>query len=250
MTLNEYIRQSYKRPNRRVLEGLGANERLIEYLMETPGNTNWKIVDSIGGGDESKKISLPHTFHFETLKLTENDTEVYCDELDEWISAFNNIGNGNIIKATANNIITIDGQSIEEVDLSDYILAVSEYRKNEQLGVLTGAKTYGWLVTNLIFINKPYDDLTKQYITSYYNDSLSAIDITLDIQEGHIVTILFSSEMEEAAFAKEELVLIKKGGSFNTADFGVSLTDGTNIYERGSIITPTSDMTLTAIPNN
>lgn len=37
MDLNEYIRQSYKRPNRKVLETLGASEDLIEYLMETPG---------------------------------------------------------------------------------------------------------------------------------------------------------------------------------------------------------------------
>ena len=55
MTLNEYIKMSYERPNRKVLEGLGASEDLIEYLMETPGNTNWNMIDSItnsdGGGD-------------------------------------------------------------------------------------------------------------------------------------------------------------------------------------------------------
>ena len=55
LDLNEYIKMSYKRPNRKVLEGLGASEGLIEYLMETPGNTNWNIIDSImnsgGGGD-------------------------------------------------------------------------------------------------------------------------------------------------------------------------------------------------------
>ena len=55
MDLKEYIRQSYKRPNRKVLEGLGASEELIKYLMETPGNTNFNVIDSIanpdGGGD-------------------------------------------------------------------------------------------------------------------------------------------------------------------------------------------------------
>ena len=55
LDLNEYIKMSYKRPNRKVLEGLGASEDLIEYLMETPGNTNWNVLGSIGessGGDE------------------------------------------------------------------------------------------------------------------------------------------------------------------------------------------------------
>ena len=52
MDLNEYIRQSYKRPNRKVLETLGASEDLIEYLMETPGNTNWNVINSIRAGDD------------------------------------------------------------------------------------------------------------------------------------------------------------------------------------------------------
>ena len=52
LDLNEYIKMSYERPNRKVLEGLGASEGLIKYLMETPGNTNWNVIGSIGeGGD-------------------------------------------------------------------------------------------------------------------------------------------------------------------------------------------------------
>lgn len=47
LNLNEYIKMSYERPNRKVLEGLGASEGLIEYLMETPGNTNWNVIGSI-----------------------------------------------------------------------------------------------------------------------------------------------------------------------------------------------------------
>lgn len=55
LDLEGYIKQSYERPNKAILEGLGANEQLIEYLMETPGNMNWQVVESIegsGGGDD------------------------------------------------------------------------------------------------------------------------------------------------------------------------------------------------------
>lgn len=47
MDLLEYIRQSYPRPNRRVLEALGANNALIEYLETTPWNTNISVVMSL-----------------------------------------------------------------------------------------------------------------------------------------------------------------------------------------------------------
>ena len=47
LDLNGYIKQSYKRPNRKILEGLGASEDLIEYLMETPGNTNWNVLSGL-----------------------------------------------------------------------------------------------------------------------------------------------------------------------------------------------------------
>ena len=47
LDLNGYIKQSYERPNRKILEGLGASEDLIEYLMETPGNTNWNVLSGL-----------------------------------------------------------------------------------------------------------------------------------------------------------------------------------------------------------
>lgn len=53
MNLNEYIKQSYKRPNKQILETLGASETLIDYVMETPGNTNISVVEClINGGTE------------------------------------------------------------------------------------------------------------------------------------------------------------------------------------------------------
>lgn len=58
LDLNEYIKVSYERPNRKVLEGLGASEDLIEYLMETPGNTNWNVIGSImnSGGEGDAEV--------------------------------------------------------------------------------------------------------------------------------------------------------------------------------------------------
>lgn len=47
MNLEEYIRQSYLRPNKQVLESLGASEELISYLCFTPWNTNIHLIDSI-----------------------------------------------------------------------------------------------------------------------------------------------------------------------------------------------------------
>lgn len=47
LDLNEYIKQSYERPNRKILEGLGASEDLIEYLLETPENTNWNVLSGL-----------------------------------------------------------------------------------------------------------------------------------------------------------------------------------------------------------
>ena len=46
MELNNYIKQSYKTPNRQILQSLGASEELIDYLMYTPNNTNFNMLGS------------------------------------------------------------------------------------------------------------------------------------------------------------------------------------------------------------
>ena len=51
MTLNEYIKQSYLRPNIQVLKSLGASDELITYLFKTPWNTNINIVTQLVGSD-------------------------------------------------------------------------------------------------------------------------------------------------------------------------------------------------------
>ena len=53
MDLNEYVKQSYTRPNKAVLEALDASEELVEYLLHTPWNTNMSMVDSIASQQEN-----------------------------------------------------------------------------------------------------------------------------------------------------------------------------------------------------
>lgn len=51
MTLIEYIEKSYLRPNVQVLRALGAEDVLIQYLLNTPWNTNMAIIKSLIGED-------------------------------------------------------------------------------------------------------------------------------------------------------------------------------------------------------
>lgn len=56
MTLIEYIKQSYQRPNRKILEGLGADEKLINYLIMTSENTNLEVVKALMNSEIQKYI--------------------------------------------------------------------------------------------------------------------------------------------------------------------------------------------------
>ena len=110
MDLNEYIRQSYKRPNRKVLEGLGASEELIEYLMETPRNTNWNVIGSItssgdgdgevwatSGADEDGYIQLG-------LNLTPSETSgvgTTTKSFTKWKDLIENANNYSSVKMVA-----------------------------------------------------------------------------------------------------------------------------------------------------
>jgi len=66
MELKEYIKQSYLRPNKQVLESLGASDELIEYLRTTPWNTNLNIVDSLSeSGSGEEKVIFEGDYNFE-----------------------------------------------------------------------------------------------------------------------------------------------------------------------------------------
>lgn len=56
MDLLEYLKMSYLRPNKAVLQGLGASNDLIEYLLETPGNTNIVIANQLIGETDNSVI--------------------------------------------------------------------------------------------------------------------------------------------------------------------------------------------------
>ena len=47
MKLDEYIKKNYRTPNPAVLRSLGANEKLISYLLHTEWNTNINMIGSI-----------------------------------------------------------------------------------------------------------------------------------------------------------------------------------------------------------
>ena len=47
MKLDEYIKKNYRTPNQAVLRSLGANEKLISYLLHTEWNTNISMIGSI-----------------------------------------------------------------------------------------------------------------------------------------------------------------------------------------------------------
>lgn len=58
MELLEYIKKNYKTPNIAVLRTLGASEELIKYLINTPNNTNMKVVESLINGDDEARHGI------------------------------------------------------------------------------------------------------------------------------------------------------------------------------------------------
>ena len=80
MELLDYIRKNYKTPNIAVLRTLGASEELIEYLTNTPWNTNMKVVESLigGGGDEGNGIkSITISPEIETTPALDSVFPIY-----------------------------------------------------------------------------------------------------------------------------------------------------------------------------
>ena len=50
MDLLEYIKRNYETPNPYIIKDLGGSEELIEYLRDTPWNTNLNMLGSLGSG--------------------------------------------------------------------------------------------------------------------------------------------------------------------------------------------------------
>ena len=86
MELLEYIRKNYKTPNVAVLRTLGASEELIKYLINTPNNTNMKVVESFisEGGDEGNGVkSVSISPAITTTPALDSLFPMYWDDLTE-----------------------------------------------------------------------------------------------------------------------------------------------------------------------
>jgi len=88
MELLEYIKKNYKTPNVAVLRTLGASEELIEYLTNTPWNTNMKVIEGLisgGGSNEGKQglKSITISPAITTTPALDSMFPIYWDDLPE-----------------------------------------------------------------------------------------------------------------------------------------------------------------------
>jgi hypothetical protein len=258
LDLNGYIKQSYKRPNRKILESLGANDKLIEYLMETPGNTNWQVVEAIGGS--GSEIELPYTFHFE-LREVEYEGNTYeipqCTEHDKFIQVIDNFGNG-----------WIPSFEISNYRQSTWNEEEQKYELGEIQDFIPTGFTYGFDYVKdgdqeehegsymLVGTNISEEQLYFIYMQKGVWISESTGDITINKQNGYIIKIISHNEGEYEGQTyiehEEEGYYLKPGESWTVPGEPSETpiyTDGTNNYFGGEVITPTSDITLTTIHN-
>lgn len=61
MSLLEYIKRNYKNPNKKILRDLGASEKLIAYLFETPWNTNINVLKGLVSGGSAGSAAVVGT---------------------------------------------------------------------------------------------------------------------------------------------------------------------------------------------
>jgi len=66
MELEDYIKQSYLRPNKTILEDLGADEELIDYLTNTPNNTNINVWQHLIKNDSKEGLIIYYGHNEET----------------------------------------------------------------------------------------------------------------------------------------------------------------------------------------
>jgi len=115
MELKEYIKQSYLRPNKQVLESLGASDELIEYLRTTPWNTNLNIVDSLSeSGSESGIILFEDDCEF--TKPAPTDWVMFHSYLVPKTQIFDILNAGDQVKVTIGENVSTGIITEEESD--------------------------------------------------------------------------------------------------------------------------------------
>lgn len=232
MNLEEYIRQSYTRPNRQVLESLGASEELVEYLLKTPWNTNIQMIDSI---EDSKG----ETLHTMTLVPTEFTSEGSTKTMlaykinNQEISDFLNPPSGKVPIGTFEFSLSMQGQTIE--GKSDFYIYRNRSGDNSTFLIAMNSQEFP------IYVTKGNTDTNlKNYLVLDLGISEGSITINYEVIDGYKIKI-DTAELQYSVF------FVKQGNSF-TIPGTYPLFDGTNTYSPGDIITPTSDINLTLPP--
>ena len=103
MNLLEYIKMSYLRPNKAVLQGLGASNDLIEYLLETPNNMNINVIGGLMGQSSSDGVVLYDGIG-EVAYQSELNIGTVQTSVDSLPSVLNNIQEGTTFK------VEVDGE--------------------------------------------------------------------------------------------------------------------------------------------
>lgn len=106
MTLLEYIKTSYLRPNKRILDRLGASDKLIAYLFETPKNTNINMIRTLLTTEEQKEESI----------VIFNDYPDFMNNYEHNYTYF-----GGVIRTEPESLADIKVGTVFKVELNDSV---------------------------------------------------------------------------------------------------------------------------------
>lgn len=102
MDLQTYLTKSYLRPNRQILQGLGATDEQIRYIMETPSNFNWSVWGSVSGnGSGTNRVVLAIINSVETIE--QDGPPIYMGRASELIGG-QSLFNKAVLSPTEYNI--------------------------------------------------------------------------------------------------------------------------------------------------
>ena len=239
MNLKDYIRQSYLRPNPMVLESLGANKKLIDYLCFTPWNTNIHLIDSMIEEDEDFQL-----LQFNTIPdpLGQSEVRLCASKADVEAVLNYNLPSGKVIYAEMDGyykssseetttqiprVTAIIGDQFSSMDnLHARIIHLINFNLNYQFMFGQG---------NVPTVSEDYyifmDEVDSGQINVYYK-----------IVDGYKIN--FSEII--SGVAQTAKYYIRKGDSFTNTDM-YPITDGTNTYQPGESFIPTSDMNMTVV---